>query len=416
MSKLFVFEFVFHYLKDYFVWIDTEEEAIENLNRRRRILPAIYNHNLQKYNWNPPEPNEATCNATVHVKLESEVERLQNEMNRLRQQMGIDDLDPNQLEEIQIALLDDDDDDDFSWVIPAPQIKQENISEESQTDNSIANDSGDFNTDFFDLPSNSSSDSFANTNRELLQQQNDQTENSIANDSRDFNTAVFDSPSNSNADSPANTNRESQQQKDQTENGTANDSGDSNTTVSDLPMNSNGGSANKNRESLQQQNDQTDGGIENESPSNSNYDSHSIASANTNGMSSVSVPLVPVNSIFDPVAGYINVVTDVSFLKIHMLFVIIMICKNTFQAKFDRYFPSADVTISNAFYSLLEFYNNKEKTEANGVLYDVKFVHLLLKSIFGYAGMSEMVPDFDDPKMILIKGKIHQNIKYANMF
>lgn len=52
-----------------------------------------------------------------------------------------------------------------------------------------------------------------------------------------------------------------------------------------------------------------------------NHDPHTIASANSNGKTSfVSVPLASLNSIPNPVAGYMNVVTDVSVLWIHILF------------------------------------------------------------------------------------------------
>lgn len=54
------------------------------------------------------EPDEATCNQTVHVKLESEVERLTNEVHRLQNQMGIDDMSHDELEEIQRILLESD--------------------------------------------------------------------------------------------------------------------------------------------------------------------------------------------------------------------------------------------------------------------------------------------------------------------
>lgn len=115
-----------------FILLDTEEQATEYLNGRRRVLPAIYNHNLQKYNWNAPEPDDATCNATVHVKLEFEVERLTNEVRRLQNQMAVEDLDHDELEDIQRIMLDSDDEDAVELLIPAPiKIKTEPIDDEN---------------------------------------------------------------------------------------------------------------------------------------------------------------------------------------------------------------------------------------------------------------------------------------------
>lgn len=108
--------------------IDTENEANEYLERRRCILPAIYNQNIQKYNWNPPRTDERTCNETVHVKLEQEVERLRNEIHLLQNQMGVDDMDQDEIEDVQRILLDSDDEDvDLVLDMPAPiSVKQEN--------------------------------------------------------------------------------------------------------------------------------------------------------------------------------------------------------------------------------------------------------------------------------------------------
>lgn len=82
------------------------------------------------------------------------------------------------------------------------------------------------------------------------------------------------------------------------------------------------------------------------------------------------------------------------------------VCFFILQEKFDRFFPSADVTIPNSIYSLLEYYNNKERTDDNGIFYDLKFINLLLKGIFGYCAMAEMESplDYQNPKMILAKG------------
>lgn len=79
----------------------------------------------------------------------------------------------------------------------------------------------------------------------------------------------------------------------------------------------------------------------------------------------------------------------------------------TQQEIFDRFFPAYGVKISNSMYTLLDYYNEKEKKTDNGILYDLKFVNLLLKAIYGFAAMADIqTPDFTDRKMILAKGII----------
>lgn len=63
------------------------------------------------------------------------------------------------------------------------------------------------------------------------------------------------------------------------------------------------------------------------------------------------------------------------------------------------------------------FYNEQQHNRNNGEIFDLKFVNLLLKGIFGFAVMSEMdaeEPDFDDPKMILAKG--NEIWKFVHIF
>lgn len=75
---------------------------------------------MLQYNWNAPEPDAATCNQTVYVKLESEVERLTNEVHRLKNRMGIDDFNHDELEDIQRIMLESDDEDDAELLMPVP--------------------------------------------------------------------------------------------------------------------------------------------------------------------------------------------------------------------------------------------------------------------------------------------------------
>lgn len=110
----------------FLIQIDTFDQAEEYLKRARPVLPAIYNENLARYDWHARDPDEATCNQTVHVKLEFQVGRLQNRIAHLENQMTIANLDPDELSDLQEIVLDDDDDEEIQLVMPVPvKIKTE---------------------------------------------------------------------------------------------------------------------------------------------------------------------------------------------------------------------------------------------------------------------------------------------------
>lgn len=111
------------------------------LGRKRRVLPAIYNSNLARYNWHAPEPPEQSCNAIVHVKLEHEINHLQTEIRRLQGQIGIHDLDPIILEDLQMEVMDDDDDDGsfLSQSQPSMRIQTDPDSDETYWSESSSN-------------------------------------------------------------------------------------------------------------------------------------------------------------------------------------------------------------------------------------------------------------------------------------
>lgn len=97
------------------------------MENSRSILPAIYNSNLVKYDWMPPNhfADENVCNRIAHVKLENEVERLHAENQRiLNERIGVIDLDPNELEDLQEIVLNDEI--EFVSVMPLPiRFKEE---------------------------------------------------------------------------------------------------------------------------------------------------------------------------------------------------------------------------------------------------------------------------------------------------
>lgn len=105
----------------FFNKLDTLEQAKKYLQRARLVLAAIYNENLARYDWHARDPDEETCNQTVHIKFENEVGRLQNRIAHLENQMITADLDPNELRDLQEMVLDDDDDEiQFDCVMPEP--------------------------------------------------------------------------------------------------------------------------------------------------------------------------------------------------------------------------------------------------------------------------------------------------------
>lgn len=124
------------------------------MQRARPVLAAVYNENLARYDWHASDPDEETCNQTVHVKLENQVGRLQNRIAHLENQMVVANLDPNELRDLQEIVLDDEDEIQFECVLPKPiEIKQEAFDDTSQgindsfelnhsfvSDNEVSND------------------------------------------------------------------------------------------------------------------------------------------------------------------------------------------------------------------------------------------------------------------------------------
>lgn len=107
------------------------------MENSRSILPAIYNSNLVKYDWMPPNhfADENVCNRIAHVKLENEVERLHVENQRiLNERIGVIDLDPNELEDLQEIVLNDEI--EFISVMPLPiRFKEEPMNDDAGIEN-----------------------------------------------------------------------------------------------------------------------------------------------------------------------------------------------------------------------------------------------------------------------------------------
>lgn len=60
---------------------------------------------------------------------------------------------------------------------------------------------------------------------------------------------------------------------------------------------------------------------------------------------------------------------------------------------------------------MLEYYNGLQGQRGDGKLFDLKFMNIVLKGVFGTAALSEMTGDidFNDPKMIFAKGDFKSN-------
>lgn len=59
-------------------------------------------------------------------------------------------------------------------------------------------------------------------------------------------------------------------------------------------------------------------------------------------------------------------------------------------------------------YGLLEYYNDVQTLRGIGEVFDLKFIHIMLKGFLGVEKMSEIVDvDYNDPVIVLAKRKSH---------
>lgn len=123
--------------------IATEDQAqVFNVNRRA-ILPAVYNSNLVRYDWNPPTPilnnDDFERQVFVNVKLEAEVTQLKGTIAHLQNKIGAENLTTSEMADLQDDLMDDGD--FFEWLpkvpLPIGSIKTER---ESDFESSMEND------------------------------------------------------------------------------------------------------------------------------------------------------------------------------------------------------------------------------------------------------------------------------------
>lgn len=135
------------------------EAAQSHIVQARSVLGAVYNENLTRYDWHAPDPDEQTCNQTVHVKLEQEVERLQETVERLQAQMAVADLDEGELHDLQETVMDVDDEIEIAGNVDGdnePTVRQKDNSIE-EIDSSLRYDS-----DSYSELSNVNGDNFEN--------------------------------------------------------------------------------------------------------------------------------------------------------------------------------------------------------------------------------------------------------------
>lgn len=107
----------------------TEEQAQHFNANHRAVLPAIYNANLARYDWNAPAPIPSE-RVAVNVKLEEENTQLKETIMHLQNQIGAEDLTMDEMQDIQETLMDDDD--GLEWAertlpMPIGHIKSEPI-------------------------------------------------------------------------------------------------------------------------------------------------------------------------------------------------------------------------------------------------------------------------------------------------
>lgn len=72
----------------------------------------------------------------------------------------------------------------------------------------------------------------------------------------------------------------------------------------------------------------------------------------------------------------------------------------------DRFFPHVGVSIQCTYIGLLEYYNGLEKERGDGRVFDLKFINIALKGVFGLAKMADLGDNFMSlPEMGLVKSK-----------
>lgn len=89
-----------------------QKTALDLTETRRAVLAKVYNEKLVMYDWHLPmganEIHERTTNLT-RIKLEKSVEMLENTIQHLQNQIGIEDLTEEEVIDLQLVLLNDDD-------------------------------------------------------------------------------------------------------------------------------------------------------------------------------------------------------------------------------------------------------------------------------------------------------------------
>lgn len=141
-EALFIHPFVHLYI----LWKIENEAQAETFNvNRRSVLPAVYNANLARYNWNPPVPNtngDCQRQSIVNVKLEAEVTQLRETIVHLQNRIGAENLTTKEMADLQDELMDDDD--FFEWLpnvpVPIGSIKHEREFTDDSEMSSMDND------------------------------------------------------------------------------------------------------------------------------------------------------------------------------------------------------------------------------------------------------------------------------------
>lgn len=98
-------------------------------------MPAIYNANLARYDWNAPTPAPIPSGrVAVNVKLEEENTQLKETIMHLQNRIGAEDLTVDEMQSIQETLMEDDD--GLEWAenalpMPIGHIKSEPVAMDS---------------------------------------------------------------------------------------------------------------------------------------------------------------------------------------------------------------------------------------------------------------------------------------------
>lgn len=124
--------------------------AVAYTKKHRAVLAKVYNDNLVKYDWNPPQTEAAALVAipsqNIRIKMERNVEELQGRIQHLQNRIGVEDLTEEEIADLQIVIMDNDGEDEpplmetFSPNISGDLQEVENLNQNNEPNEELEED------------------------------------------------------------------------------------------------------------------------------------------------------------------------------------------------------------------------------------------------------------------------------------